>query len=309
MTDKSNCAKHYQIDWENYYPDVADGMHVVFGERADSFRCTLVPNIVYACQNRPLHLQLLKPVTPIPEKRYPLIVYVQGSGFRAQEIFKPVLQMARFVQSGYLVACVEYRHTDEGCLFPTQICDVKTAIRFLRQHAGEYQIDVDRIGIWGDSSGGHTAAMVGVTSGIEEFDNPNDDKSYSCDVKCVVDFYGIADMVKQAKLKITPEQLEYFKGDPIQKLFGGKIDENMGLIKKACVMPYITSGKKLPPFLLIHGDEDDKVPFWQSIILYNALKECNASAEFYKVKGGGHGHRTWTPEVMAIVEKFLQAYL
>ncbi len=169
----------YNIDRENFSPVSAEGMKVIYGDRTDSFRATLIPNIVYVVRNRPLHLQLMKLISHEPDRRYPLIVYVQGSGFRKQEYFKPIPQLAQFVHEGYVVASVEYRYSDEGGVFPAQVQDLKAAIRYLRAHAGEYQIDPDRIALWGDSSGGHTVALAALSDGVEEFDTPEYKEQHS----------------------------------------------------------------------------------------------------------------------------------
>ena len=50
----------YNMDRENFSPVSAEGMKVIYGDRTDSFRATLIPNIVYVVRNRPLHLQLMK---------------------------------------------------------------------------------------------------------------------------------------------------------------------------------------------------------------------------------------------------------
>jgi len=65
--------------------------------------------------------------------------------------------------------CVRYRFADEA-KWPAQLQDVKTAIRWLRGNAQQYGIDPQRVAVWGESSGGHIAAMVGATCGIKEFD-------------------------------------------------------------------------------------------------------------------------------------------
>lgn len=297
----------YDMDRENFSPITTDGMKVIYGDRTDSFRATLIPDIVYVERERPLHLQLMKLVSNEPQKKYPLIVYVQGSGFRKQEYFKPIPQLAEFVHEGYVVASVEYRYSDEGGLFPAQVQDLKTAIRFLRAHAEEYQIDTARIALWGDSSGGHTVALSALSEGVEEFDMPEYAEQPSA-VKCCVDFYGVFEFESMSET-MTPELIEYFEGDPIEKLFGGPLCEHENEVRRANLAGYVNSEKQLPPFLLVHGDEDAKVPFSQSVRFYNLLKENGHSVELYKVKGGGHGSRTWTPEVMKIVKEFLRAYL
>ena len=67
-----------------------------------------------------------------------------------------------FVQNGYALASLDFRQSGEA-RFPAQVHDIKAAIRFLRAKARDYGYRVDRIAIAGSSSGGHLAALVGVT--------------------------------------------------------------------------------------------------------------------------------------------------
>jgi len=297
----------YEMDKSNFTDKTVEGMKVVYGDRTDSYRATIIPDVVYVQRNRPLHLQIMKLLTVEPGKKYPLIIYVQGSGYRKQDYFRPLPQLAEFVHEGYVIASVEYRHTDEGGKFPAQVQDLKTAIRFMKENANEFQIDPNRIALWGDSSGGHTVALAVLSEGVKEFDTP-EYAAQSTKVKCCIDFYGVSDLEKLDK-KMTPELIEYFEGDPMEKLFGGPLKDHPEEVKKAKLETYILPGKDVPPFLLVHGDEDAKVDFMQSVNLYEKLKQNNYSVEFYKVKGGGHGNRTWTPEVIEIAKQFLKAYV
>ena len=295
----------YDINEKNYYPESAEGMHVLYADRTDSYRAT-IQEMEYIHRHRPLHLYLMSLISVEPGRKYPVIVYCQGSGYRKQDVLRPLPQLAELVHKGYFVASVEYRHTDEGACFPSQVQDMRAAVRYIRLHADELHIDPDRIAFWGDSSGGHTIALAAVG------DDPSFDddafKDISARAKCCVDFYGIAE-IEGMKCTVTPELLKYFDGDPLQKLFGGPLDEHMDAVEKANVGKYIHAGKKVPPFLLIHGDEDEKVPFTQSLYLYKTLRENGHRAELYKVRGAGHGNRVWTKETMKVVEDFLRAYL
>ncbi|MCB8600020.1 alpha/beta hydrolase, partial [Blautia sp. DFI.9.9] len=62
-----------------------------------------------------------------------------------------------------IVATVQHRSALDGHAFPAFLQDVKTAIRYLRAHAAEYQIDPDRVGIWGTSSGANAALLTALT--------------------------------------------------------------------------------------------------------------------------------------------------
>ena len=73
----------------------------------------------------------------------------------------------------FVVASINYRLSSESP-FPAQIEDCKAAIRWLRAHAKSYNIDVDHVGVWGASAGGHLAALVGTSGGIKEFERGED---------------------------------------------------------------------------------------------------------------------------------------
>lgn len=284
--------------------------HIIYADRTDSFRATITPDVVYAERHRPLHLQIMRLLTTEKGKKYPLILYVQGSGYRKQDVWRPLPQLAPFVHEGYVVATLEYRFTDEGGLFPQQVQDLNTGIRFLKKHAQEYQIDPDRVALWGDSSGGHTVALAAITQGDPFFQAPDDDLSISTVVKCVIDFYGVYDIAENAE-SISPELIAYFEGNPVEKLFGGPLKDHQDMLKKAQLANQLekANGKEIPPFLLVHGTEDPKVSFSQSVRFFDDLKTHHVPCDFYAVMGAGHGNRIWIPETIDVARRFLRAYV
>ena len=93
----------------------------------------------------------------------PLIVFVQGSGWTTPNLDYELPMLSRFAEEGIAVATVCHRSTLDGHPFPAFLQDVKCAVRFLRAHAGGYNIDPDRIAAFGTSSGGNTVCLMGVT--------------------------------------------------------------------------------------------------------------------------------------------------
>src|SRR5207253_3437010 len=94
-------------------------------------------------------------------KLHPLIIWIHGDhwadGSRATS------PAEREVLRGYVVASIDYRLSSEAT-YPAQINDVKAAVRWLRANASRYDIDPNRVAVWGFGSGGHLAALLG-TSG------------------------------------------------------------------------------------------------------------------------------------------------
>lgn len=292
------------------------GMRVLQAQR-DDYVAAYTPNVEYVRRgDRALVLQMLeprggppalpgtaRPDTP-PAKR-PLVVFVQGSGWGPQNLYSSIPQLADLAHRGYVVASVEYRPSTQATA-PAQIQDVKTAIRYLRANAAKYGIDPQRVAIWGDSSGGHMAALVATTVGHAEFAT-TDYADQSDAVQAVVDFYGVSDLTTMGRF---PSWIEHdAEGSPGSLMLGGS---PLSLREKAVAhspVTYIKVDRQLPPFLLVHGELDVIVPFNQSVELYEALRVAGKDVLFYKVEDGNHGWQFWSPRLMQIVVDFLDERL
>ncbi len=262
------------------------------------------PDVVYARRDGlPLHLQIFVPVMhQQEERRWPLVVYVQGSAWRKQEIHRHMAPLERIAARGYAVAVVEYRPSDVAP-FPAQVQDAKTAIRFLRKEAAAYRIDPERVAVMGDSSGGHTAVLVGLTAGQPLLDTP-DLGEFSCAVRCVVDLYGPTDISRMCQRPSTMDHVS--PASPEGRLIGGyDVLQHPDRVAPTVAMRYVGTAP-LPPFLILHGNKDRLVPFHQSLLLYEALRDAGHEALFYRVEGADHGGPAFFAEnVLSIVCDFL----
>lgn len=320
------------------------GMHTVYADCRDMRQVSYLPDVVYSTKDgMDLHLQMLFPgsipirvmmeqmmaqgrpgAAPVadgedapnpfaamlnmPQDKYPVVVFVQGSAWFKQNCYSGLPNLVDIARMGYIVASVEYRPSDLAP-WPGFLTDVKAAIRFLRANAEKYGVDKDRIGIWGDSSGGHTSLLVGSTGWTREFDDDRYPDESSA-VRCVVDFYGLSDISKlNDGYARDPMYMDTSMPAPEDILFRTKVLDHPEVTVPANPMNYIHADKDYPPFLIMHGDEDGTVPFNQSVRMYEKLVEEGKRVDFYRVKGAGHGVRMWTDEVVGIVGKFLRAYL
>lgn len=289
--------------------EAPSGMNVIFADKYNSYGSRYIPDVIYrTVDSTDLKLQLLLPYVNIGKNGYPLLVYIQGSAWRKQDIYSNIPQLCHFANNGYAVASIEYRPSD-AARFPAQIIDVKAAIRYLRAKCGEYNIDSDRIAIFGDSSGGHTALMTGLTYGEKIFD----EGSYldeSSEVNAIIDFYGPTDIAQMFSFPRANWAVNLPVNEvPENILFGGDVKLNPEIAQSGNPLNYVTADRKIPPVLIMHGDEDDVVPFNQSVIMYNKLIECQKNVQFYKIMGAFHGDRMWTKQVLDIVVAFLKAYV
>jgi acetyl esterase/lipase len=212
------------------------------------------------------------------KKVRPVLVWIHGGAFRGGDkkgtIFLPFLEL------GYVVVSINYRLSPDAP-FPAQVEDCKAAIRWLRANARKYYIDPDRIGVWGSSAGGHLAAFLGTSGDVKEFDKgPN--LKYSSRVQAVIDIFGPVDFIKLRAESDTKESPEYM-------LFRCLIKECPDKAIKASPLTYIS--KDDPPFLIIHGDKDEVIPYNQSVLFNEALNRAGIDTTYILVKGKGHSHK------------------
>ena len=246
-----------------------------------------------------MHVVLPKSASERPRPAY---VWIHGGGWQGGTKEGGVRQVVPLVRSGFVGATIEYRLTGEAP-FPAQIEDCKCAIRYLRAHAETYNIDPNRIAVGGSSAGGHLAALVGTSGGVEELEGTGGWPDQSSRVQAVLDLYGPTDF----KQFVTTKGYERHNrdGSPESKLLGGgEVLANPDGIKRVNPITYVD--KDDPPFLIIHGDNDRTVPFNQSEALHAALKSAGVASTIHIITGAGHGGPEFAkPEIGRMQSDFL----
>jgi acetyl esterase/lipase len=233
----------------------------------------------------------------------PLIIWIHGGAWRqGSKDNSPAL---RFVADGYAVASVNYR-LSQHAVFPAQIEDCKAAVRWLRAHAQQYQLDPNRFGAWGSSAGGHLVAMLGTTGDTKQFDR-GANLDVASGVQAVVNFYGPADLLRMGEQSGPNSRMDHDAPDsPESQLIGGPLQGNKKKAWAASPMAYVSKGDS--PMLIVHGDADPLVPLQQSQELLAALKQAGVNATLHVVKGGGHGDGLG-PDVNDLVQQFFDRQL
>ncbi|MBQ6001668.1 MAG: alpha/beta hydrolase [Synergistaceae bacterium] len=260
-----------------------------------------------------LAMDILQPDSPKP---LPLIVYVSGGGFIMAPKNNWIQQRMRLAEAGYVVASIEYRHAPLS-KFPLPLEDCKLAIRWLRAHADQYNIDVNRVGILGNSAGGYLSSFVGVTNGMKEFEK-GDYLEYSSEVLCAVDIFGISEVMsigddypeEERRLHDSAGITEamWVKGVPGFGGPDGGVKDFPEESRKASPLYYVS--EKSVPMLLMHGDKDKSVSPSQTDKLYQALRAKGVYAERYVIPGAVHGGPHWVQEpVMKVMIDFFDKYL
>ena len=202
---------------------------------------------------------------------HPIAIIIHGGGFVAgtSKNISEAYCADFLAPAGYAVFSINYRLAPKYP-YPAMVDDVLTAIRFLRNHARNWDADPQCMALVGGSAGGYLSSMAGL-QGV----------GTKAQVQAVVTLYGVSD----------------FSGRPVndhtQALLGPLIKEKgeEAALREAPPITHVTA--KSPPFLLIHGDKDQTVPFEQSTRLQAALRKAGASCDLVRIANGAHATGRW----------------
>ncbi len=236
---------------------------------------------------RPLLLDLH---VPAGEGPFPVAVWLHGGAFREGDrrylpsTLRPGSVFEALVAAGIAVATVDYRLSGEAH-YPAQLDDVTAALRYLRKYAGELGLDTDRLGVWGESAGGTLAALAALTTDA---------------VTAAVCWYPPTDLAALG---------HHGPDSPVTQLLGGCSSELVAEADRASPVRHVTPDA--PPFLLVHGVQDDLVPLSQSEALHERLLAAGARSVLVPVEGAGHcfGEYPDTSGLIADAVAFLSAEL
>ncbi|NNM04865.1 MAG: alpha/beta hydrolase, partial [Gemmatimonadetes bacterium] len=150
-------------------------------------------DVPYASVSSAQRLDLFLPSAG--EGPFPLIIWIHGGGWRSgDKRFGGNAFQLRALSEGYAVASLNYRLSGEAS-HPAQIHDVKTAIRWLREHRKDHRLKTKRVGVWGSSAGGHLVSLLGTSGGVASLEGSDlGVEGRSSRVQAVVDWYGPTDL-------------------------------------------------------------------------------------------------------------------
>lgn len=239
--------------------------------------------------------RLLDVQVPAGEGPFPAVVWIHGGGWLDGDRRYPpptvpaALLHGAVLAAGLALVSIDYRHSLEAP-FPAQLHDVKAAIRYVRRFAADLGIDPDRIAVWGESAGGHLAALAGLvgphSADAEALEGAHGVGAGDTGVLAVVDWYGVSDLVAVAEHPMPAMPGGDFP-DPYEALLGGAEAQRPALAQAASPVTY-AEGSTPPPFLLIHGTQDGLVPYSQSEALAEALAGVGGEVTLRPVEGADH---------------------
>lgn len=223
-------------------------------------------NVPYCEQNDPLQVAdvYMPPAGDIEHQpKYPAILAIHGGAWVAGDKRFDALHCRKLAEQGYVVMAINYRLAPKH-KHPAQIDDCREALRWLSDHAQEYHIASDKLGVWGYSAGGHLAALLST-----------DRKSEDPSIKVCVAGGAPVD------LRMIPEDSRALSG------FMGGTRRKLGeLYLKASPIEHVTADD--PPMLLYHGDADELVPISYASKMHQKLQQAGVDCEYMVLPGRSH---------------------
>lgn len=248
-----------------------------------STRFTRQNDVVYRIVGKKeLRLDIAMPTGGGP---YPAIVYIHGGGWIYGNRSWYDWEIEEAARRGFVAATITYRLSksrDDGQSingFPAALEDVKAAIRFLRANDEAYAIDSRRIGVVGESAGGHLALMAGLTKPSDGFEGDPPDGAPSSEVQAVVNLSGATDLGSLWKTSRTVRPV-------LVILLSGNPETSADLYRKASPIYY--ARKDAPPILTIHGTDDSLIPHVQALRLNAAIRAKGGRHALFSLRGAGH---------------------
>ncbi|HEY9677663.1 MAG TPA: alpha/beta hydrolase [Drouetiella sp.] len=186
-------------------------------------------------------------------KQLPAVVVVHGGAFTSgsKDDFNAIESSIDLARSGFVVFDINYRLLSDDGTYPNNIIDVKLAAEYLFQNAPKYNIDRERIGVFGMSAGGYLALMAAYEPNAAlKIKSPNH-------LKFAAAFCPITDLNQMSSATMIANYL------------GCDFEQNKALYKQASPTSYASTAV---PTLLVHGDRDELVPVTQSTDLAEAVQ-------------------------------------
>jgi acetyl esterase/lipase len=287
---------------------------------------TLALGLIVACTSTSATMNLsktLEPRPPVPGAGPAAhLTYAKASRLQTIEVYRsnkatspsPVIlrlgpggigdpAAAAIIDAGYALAVVHYRGATEAPIVAAAR-DVKAAVRHLRAHASELELDPERFIAWGAADAGWLAVMLGVTGDQKTvFDDPSlGNANVSSEVRVVIDWGGPTDFGN-----LDRDQAEHASPACSQTYERHGIpgsndalwvcgDRQLSLGDPSCadairdtnLAPYVATAKKLPAFYFAHAGDDCVISIWQTVRVLEALTKREEMPGFHRMSRAVH---------------------
>ena len=208
---------------------------------------------------------------------HPLVIAIHGGFWRSRYSLTHLGFMCKAItRAGNATWSLEYRRIgDEGGAWPGTLLDVGMGVDYVRTLAPQHTLDLERVTVIGHSAGGHLALWAAGRHKI-----PEGDPLYVPDPflpKAAISLAGVSSLSMAWEQKLS--------NGVVLELMGGTPDEVPERYPTASPIEMLPLGVRQ---VLIHGTEDENVPFAMSEAYEKAARAAGDSVELIKLRGAGH---------------------
>lgn len=186
--------------------------------------------------------------------------------------YLPAHSYVSLLDKGYTVFALRHGTSPKYPLADI-VTDLRRGVRYIRHYASDYDVDAERIGVWGGSAGGHLSLLLATAS-----EPPMSEPSEEFEIEPV--------SVAAAVAYFPPTDLERFGTSQIRETFPAMV-LNSEQAREFSPIRYVSATD--PPSLILHGDADETVPYLEGQTMYEALRAAGVTTELITVEGSGHG--------------------
>lgn len=223
---------------------------------------------------------------------FPALIMVHGGGWSSGDLSTYDGYASRAAAAGFVAVNINYRLSrldadgKPAAVWPAHIQDVRCAMGWLAANADEFKVDVTRVGIMGDSAGGHLAMMSAYARDESAFDGSFCPNEGTLELKAVGSLFGASDLVvayHTGDWYIKPT-LVNFLGLPD----GASPEDSSKRFREANPTYWVGRGPALPTYI-IHGSADTLIPPAVQESFVSAARGAGLDVKLEYVKGVGHG--------------------
>jgi acetyl esterase/lipase len=236
--------------------------------------------------DRKLELHVFNPPHHQPTDKAPVFVTIHGGGWTGGNPAVMYYFADYYAQRGYVGISVQYRLYDPKTNTTVEDCvkDVRSAVRYIRAHAGELGIDPNRMIVNGSSAGGHLALAIAM---FDDINDEHDDLSIPTRPQVCIPFWPVIDTGEHgyghAKAGANWQHIS-----PVDRVTAG-----------------------LPPTLIFHGTGDTTCPYAGSKLYLEKSLAADNRYELITHDGGKHGYfmfdKTLLHDAMSKMDGFLKS--
>ena len=196
---------------------------------------------------------------------YPAVILIHGGGWSSGDKSQTVPMAIALANAGYVAVCVEYRLSPEA-KYPAAVYDIKTAVRWMRENAGKFNINKDQIAALGMSAGAQLATLVGFTNHNPAFEDRIGNPKQSSKIQAVINIDGT----------LAFRHPESQEGKASSLWLDGNYEENPENWESAAPLNHVTQSS--PPILFInsaiprfHAGRDDMIKQLNAFNIYSEV--------------------------------------